>query len=94
MLNNEIKNIEERFDRRKNLSEKYSLLLSNVYLSEQEKERIYLAREELKNGQTISHNDVLKEINQKLEFAFDWEGGLKGLKETSVEIQHKINKLR
>jgi hypothetical protein len=69
--------------------------MKGIYkLSEQEKERIYLAREEYKNGQTISHKVVQKEINQKLEFEFDWECRLKGLKETSVKIQHKINKLR
>jgi len=67
--------------------------MKGIYkLSEYEKERIYLAREEMKNGQTISHENIQKEIEQKLTFAFDREGGLKDLKESSVELQHKINK--
>jgi len=41
--------------------------MKDIYnLSEQEKERIYLAREELKNGQTISHKVVQKEIDHTL----------------------------
>ena len=62
-------------------------------LSEYEKERIYLAREELKKGQTISHENVQKEIERKLNFSFNWEGGLVDLNETSVELQHKTNQL-
>ena len=43
--------------------------MKGIYkLSEYEKERIYLAREELKNGQTISHKDVQKEINTIMSF--------------------------
>ena len=63
-------------------------------LSEYEKERIYLGRERMKNGETISNEDVQKEIDKMLKFSFEWEGGLKDLKETSVELQHKANQLR
>jgi len=35
-------------------------------LSEYEKERVYVARQELKNGQTISHENLQKEIDQWL----------------------------
>ena len=43
--------------------------MKGIYkLSEYEKERIYLAREALKNGQTISHKDVRKEIKTILSF--------------------------
>ena len=44
-----------------------SKISSGIYkLSEYEKERIYLAREALKNGYTISHQNVQKEIEQWL----------------------------
>lgn len=44
-----------------------SKISSGTYkLSEYEKERIYMAREELKNGQTISHENVQREIEQWL----------------------------
>lgn len=44
-----------------------SKISGGIYkLSEYEKERIYLAREELKNGKTISHENVQKEIEQWL----------------------------
>ncbi len=44
-----------------------SKISSGIYkLSEYEKERIYIAREELKNGQTISHENVQREIEQWL----------------------------
>jgi hypothetical protein len=44
-----------------------SKISGGVYkLSQYEKDRIYLAREELKNGQTISHENVQKEIAQWL----------------------------
>ena len=44
-----------------------SKISSGIYkLSEYEKERIYLAREALKNGYTISHENVQKEIEQWL----------------------------
>jgi hypothetical protein len=44
-----------------------SKISSGIYkLSDYEKERIYLAREALKNGQTISHENVQKEIDQWL----------------------------
>jgi len=49
------------------LTKELNFEFSGFYkLSEQEKERIYLAREELKNGQTISHENVQKEIEQWL----------------------------
>ncbi len=35
-------------------------------LSDYQKERIRLGREQLKKGQTISHDDIQKEINQWL----------------------------
>jgi hypothetical protein len=35
-----------------------------------------------------------KQNQQKGTFSFDWEGGLKDLKETSVELQHKANQWR
>ena len=35
-----------------------------------------------------------KQNQQKEPFSFDWEGGLKDLKETSVELQHKANQWR
>lgn len=42
-----------------------SKISSGIYqLSEYEKERIFLAREDLKNGQTISHENLQMEINQ------------------------------
>ena len=42
-----------------------SKISSGIYqLSEYEKERIFLAREELKNGQTISHENLQIEIDQ------------------------------
>ncbi len=63
-------------------------------LSEYEKERIYLGRERMKTGETISNEDVQKEVDKLLGFSFDWEGGLKDLKETSVELQHKAYQLR
>lgn len=31
---------------------------------------------------------------KKKGFSFDWEGGLKDLKESSVELQHKANQWR
>lgn len=40
-------------------------------LSEYEKERIYLGRERMKNGETISDEDVQKEIDKMLEFSFE-----------------------
>jgi hypothetical protein len=44
-----------------------SKLSSGIYkLSEYEKERIYMAREELKNRQTVSHESVQREIEQWL----------------------------
>ncbi len=44
-----------------------SKISSGIYqLSEYEKERIFLAREELKNGQTISHENLQMEIDQWL----------------------------
>jgi hypothetical protein len=39
---------------------------SRYKLSEYEKERVHLARKHLKNGQTISHEKVQKEIEQWL----------------------------
>ena len=46
--------------------------MKGIYkLSEHEKERIYLTREELKNGQTISHNDVQREIKTIMSFPLD-----------------------
>ncbi len=42
-----------------------SKISSGIYqLSEYEKERIFLAREDLKNGQTISHENLQIEIDQ------------------------------
>jgi uncharacterized coiled-coil DUF342 family protein len=38
-------------------------------LSDYHKERIRLGREELKNGQTFSHDDLQKEINQKQNYS-------------------------
>jgi len=44
-----------------------SKISNGIYkLSQYEKERIFLAREALKNGQTISHENVQKEIDQWL----------------------------
>ncbi len=44
-----------------------SKISSGIYqLSEYEKERIFLAREDLKNGQTISHENLQIEIDQWL----------------------------
>jgi hypothetical protein len=44
-----------------------SKISSGIYqLSEYERERIFLAREELKNGQTISHENLQIEIDQWL----------------------------
>lgn len=44
-----------------------SKISSGIYkLSEYEKERIYMAREELKNRQTVSHESVQREIEQWL----------------------------
>ena len=44
--------------------------MKGIYkLSEQEKERIYLAREEFKNGKTISNKVVQKEINTIHDFS-------------------------
>jgi hypothetical protein len=44
-----------------------SKISSGIYkLSEFEKERIYLGRERMKNGETISNEDVQKEIEQWL----------------------------
>ena len=44
-----------------------SKILGTTYkLSEYEKERVYVARQELKNGQTISHENLQKEIDQWL----------------------------
>ena len=41
--------------------------MKGIYkLSEYEKERVYVARQELKNGQTISHENLQKEIDQWL----------------------------
>jgi len=34
------------------------------------------------------------ESRKKKGFSFDWEGGLKDLKESSVELQHKANQWR
>jgi len=43
--------------------------MKGIYkLSEYEKERVYLAREALKNGRTISNKDVLKEIKTIMSF--------------------------
>lgn len=42
-----------------------SKISGGIYkLNEYEKERIFLAREDLKNGQTISHENLQMEINQ------------------------------
>ncbi len=35
-----------------------------------------------------------KQKLKKGKFSFDWEGGLKDLEETSVELQHKANQWR
>ena len=44
-----------------------SKISSSIYqLSEYEKERIFLAREDIKNGQTISHENLQMEIDQWL----------------------------
>jgi hypothetical protein len=44
-----------------------SKISSGIYkLSEYEKERIYMSREELKNRQTVSHESVQREIEQWL----------------------------
>jgi len=44
-----------------------SKISNGIYeLSEYEKERIYLGRERMKNGETISNEDVQKEIEQWL----------------------------
>lgn len=63
-------------------------------LSDFERKRIFMARENFAIGQTISNDDVQKEIDKMLNFSFEWESGLIDLKETSVELQHKINHLR
>ena len=44
-----------------------SKISNSIYeLSEYEKERIYLGRERMKNGETISNEEVQKEIEQWL----------------------------
>lgn len=44
-----------------------SKISSGIYqLSEYEKDRIFLAREDIKNGQTISHENLQMEIDQWL----------------------------
>ena len=44
-----------------------SKISNGIYkLSEYEKERIYLGRERMKNGETISNEDVQKEIEKWL----------------------------
>ena len=44
-----------------------SKVSEEVYkLSDFQKERIEVARQQLKNGATISHNDLQKEIDQRL----------------------------
>ena len=44
-----------------------SKISNGIYkLSEYEKERVYLGRERMKNGETISNEDVQKEIEQWL----------------------------
>jgi hypothetical protein len=39
---------------------------STYQLSDYQKERMVLARQQLKNGETISHQDIQKEIDQWL----------------------------
>jgi len=34
------------------------------------------------------------EPHEKKGFSFDWEGGLKDVKDNSVELQHKVNQWR
>ena len=41
----------------------------------------------------ISRNKK-EEPREKKGFSFDWEGGLKDLKESSVKLQHKANQWR
>ena len=44
-----------------------SKVANDIYkLSDHQKKRVDLARQELKNGQTITHEDLQKEINQWL----------------------------
>jgi hypothetical protein len=53
------------------------------------------AKSELMDFLDFLTSRYAKKQNQKKEtFSFDWEGGLKDLKETSVELQHKANQWR
>ena len=48
-----------------------SKVSDSVYeLSDFQKERIELGRQQIKDGQTISHEDLQKEIDQRIKFKF------------------------